>query len=318
MKKGRILQVIMSLLPSSRSWKAVLLSIVAATTFWVFNSLNQSYTTSINYPITFEFPHEDYVIIEELPDKVQINVSGGGWSIFRKTFVFSLPAVPISLKQPADVKKIAGSGLRPIISEQLDELRVNYVITDTLHINIERKKSKKVVVVVDSATIALEPNFRITSKVNTFPDSVTVVGPESIINQLPDGLPMAIEENEIDENFDEFVEFKIRGYNQPLLQIDPAEINVQFSVEEFVTFTTKVPLLVINLPDNALIADSLVDVAILMKKSERNNLIQDSIIVEANFENIKEDSTILPQVIRYPPQLTSVTADTVSVKVSYD
>lgn len=318
MKRERIFQIIKSLLPSSSNWRAVLLSIGAATTFWFFNSLNQNYTASINYPINFVFPRENYVIIESLPEEVQINVSGGGWSIFRKTFAFNQPSVDFPLKQPADLNKIVGSVLLPTINEHLKELRVNYIITDTLYINIERKKSRKLAVSIDSITISLEPNFRIISDIKSYPDSITVTGPESIINQLPAGLPMAIEETDIDEDFDEFVEFKIRGYTQPLLKIEPPEINVQFAVEEFITFSSKIPIQITNFPDNVSLPDSVIEVDISMKNSEQNNLIQDSIIVEVNFDNLKNDSTILPQIIRYSPIITSIAIDTASLKVRYE
>ncbi|MDH5366110.1 MAG: hypothetical protein OEW67_03935 [Cyclobacteriaceae bacterium] len=318
MKRERIFQTIKSLLPSSSNWRAVLLSIGAATTFWFFNSFNQNYTASISYPVNFVFARENFVIIEPLPEEVQINVSGGGWSIFRKTFGFNLTSGNITLEQPADVKKIVGSGLLPIISEQLKELRVNYIITDTLDINIERKKSRKLAVSIDSVAISLEPNYLITSSIKSFPDSVIVTGPESIINQLPTGLPMAIEETEIDESFDEFVEFKIRGYTQPLLEIEPAEINVQFTVEEFVRFSSKVSIHSINFPKNTFLKDSIVEVDILMRKDNQNDLIQDSIIVEVDFNNLQIDSTILPHVIRYPVIISSIELDTTSIKVQYE
>ncbi|MDH5475616.1 MAG: hypothetical protein OEX22_08010 [Cyclobacteriaceae bacterium] len=313
-----IFQNITSLLPSRSSWRAVLLSIGAATTFWFFNSLNQNYTASINYPIHFEFQQEHYVIINDLPSEVIINVTGGGWTIFRKTFAFNLPSVNIPLGQPADVKKIACAGLLPVINEQLKELRVNYIVTDTLNINVERKKTRKLAVKIDSTAILLESGYRITSKLQATPDSVIVTGPESIINLLPDGLPMAIEENDIDDDFDEFVDFKIRGYSQPLLEISPTEINVQFSVEEFISFTSIVPLRINHFPTGVTLPDSTIEVSILMKNSLRNELVEDSIIVALDFEKIKIDSTILPEIIRYPKLITSVSTDTTAIKIHYE
>lgn len=318
MNWGRIKTILTSLLPTSSSWKAVLLSVGAAATFWLFNSLNQSYTTSINYPISFEFPRENYVITDPLPTQVQINVTGVGWNIFRKTFAFNLPDAIIPLEQPADVKKIVGAGLLPVISEQLNVLRVNYVITDTLDIGIERKKSKMVAITIDSVTISLEKNFRITSQIESDVDSVLITGPESIINQLPDRLPMAIEDKNIDESFDEFVKFKIRGYNQPLLQVTPPEVNVRFKVEEFVNLFGDIPVKRINFPDDVVLVDSMHRVNILLKKSLRQSLILDSILLEANFENLLEDSTVLPIIIKYPEIIESISADTTSIKVVYE
>lgn len=307
--------------PNFGNWKAVVLALVAATTFWFFHSLNQNYTSSISYPIKLEYPQDGYIVTKELPTSVQINVSGIGWNIFRKSLALNKPPVFIPLENPSEVKKIAGSGLLPEINEQLDDIMVNYIITDTLFVNIEKKKNRKFAVVVDSATMSLKTNFRIVSRVVATPDSVEISGPESIIDNLPKSLPMAINEQEIDDDFDESVIFRIKGFNQPLLTVIPEEVHVKFEVEEFETITRQLVVYPVHFPidGSVTLMDTITSVTMILSKKDVPNLISDSVKLEANYEALDEsDSTITPSILRYPAEVTYILADTTGLKVRYE
>ena len=189
---------IASLFSSSKkeSWRVVLLCLLAGTTFWVLNALNKSYTTKINYPITFLVDNLDsLVVVEELPEKIEIDVSGGGWNLLRKTYWFNINPINIPLNNPTQVKYILGSSLVPLIAEQLSEVSLNYVATDTLFIDIEKRIKKKVGVVVDSMQIDVNPPYRIISNISIDPDSISFEGPTSLVEALSDSILLSLPTN---------------------------------------------------------------------------------------------------------------------------
>lgn len=319
---GRIAKISKSIRqPDFGNWKAVVLAVVAATTFWFFHSLNQNYTSSITYPIQFEYPEDNYIVTRDLPTSIQINVTGIGWNIFRKSLALNKPPVFIPLENPAEVKKIVGAGLLPQVNDQLDDIRVNYIITDTLYISVENMKSRKLAINVDSATISLKTNFRIVSHVVPTPDSILITGPQSIIDNLPASLPMAVGEQNIEDDFDEFVLFKIRGYSQPLLTATPEEVNVQFYVEEFETITRNLTVELINFPEDESVVmdDSITTVTMIMATKDVDQLIADSIHVEVDYLKLDlADSTIVPTIISYPEIISTITTDNTGLKVRYE
>src|SRR5436190_17094022 len=89
-----------------KNWKAVVLCGFAATVFWFFNALNKNYTTNINFPIAFEFNQDNYVAVRPLPQVVRVNVTGMGWSLFRKSVGLNVPPLVVPLERPAETKKI--------------------------------------------------------------------------------------------------------------------------------------------------------------------------------------------------------------------
>ncbi len=308
--------------PKGSNWKAILLSILAASVFWLFQSLNKNYSTNLNYPIAFDFPAEQYVIIDKLPDEVQINISGIGWAIFRKTFSVGLNPIRVHLENPASTAKIIGASLLANINDQLPQFQVNYVISDTLYLNIEKKAVRTFGIFADSLSIDLRENFRIISKVSTDPDSVTISGPESVIKQLPASLPLRVGQQKIDELYDEAIKFEIRGYQQSLLVVTPEDINVQFDVEEFVTVSYKVKIVEADSVQTQIYAiDSVVNVIYSLPRSAQASIDKEEIIVTALLETLnEEDSTVQLVIASYPDVISSISLDSTStyLKVVYE
>ncbi len=115
------------MLKAFNNWKVVLLSIIGATTFWFFNALNKDYDARISYPIEFQFDRDSVVIMQPLPTTLSIDVSSGGWNLLRKTFWFNVTPIQIVLENPTEIGFYTRNSLMPIVSDQLDELKINYL-----------------------------------------------------------------------------------------------------------------------------------------------------------------------------------------------
>ena len=125
-------------------WKVVSMCVLAATTFWFFNALNKSdYSTTINYPIELVYPGKDSLtVVGELPKVIRINVTGGGWTLIRKSFGIDSKPLLVKINTPTDTRYLLGTSLSPLINDQITSFRLNSVITDTLHFHIEKKRVK--------------------------------------------------------------------------------------------------------------------------------------------------------------------------------
>ena len=89
-----IVRIIFNLLRFDRAnWKAVSLCIVAAVVFWIFNAFNKTYSTTIKFPVQFEFDNKTYTPAAELPTKLNVSVSGNGWEIFWNHVGLKIPKI---------------------------------------------------------------------------------------------------------------------------------------------------------------------------------------------------------------------------------
>mgnify|MGYP000489331719 CR=1 FL=1 len=120
-----------------RNWKAIALCFFAATVFWFLNALNKTYTTNLRFPLTFEFDRQNFVPVKALPGEIRLNVTGNGWNLFRRSTGVKIPPLEIPLERPVETKKIVGSTLPAFFTNQLDGLEINYVLTDTIFVDLE-------------------------------------------------------------------------------------------------------------------------------------------------------------------------------------
>ena len=306
---------------NTKDWKVVVLCVIAATTFWFFNALNKNdYTTVIDYPIRFNFnnPNDSLIIVKSPPERIAIDVSGRGWILFRKTFWFNYEPIKIELSAPVDTKFLTRGSLLPIIEPQLSDLKVNYIVDDTLFINIERRISKKLKVFVDSLRIGLEDHHRITTQIRIRPDSVLIAGPKSIIDDLPARMELEIDEDDIDSEFNDRIDANV--LELPLVTYYLEKVSVNFKVSEFVRKESRVPIEWIKFPDqpNLTVSDSTVNIDYMAVLENRGQINGSQFRVTADFSAISaNDSTILLELEILSDHVTDVNFSPRSIKVSY-
>jgi hypothetical protein len=301
---------------NKKNWKAISLCVLAATIFWFLDSLNDNYTANVNFPLKFEFNEEAYIPVEPLPDRLTINVSGMGWDLFRRSAGLRVTPLVIPLDRPSSIHKIVGSTLPALFSDQVEGLQINFVVNDTIYLNIEPRDRKWLRLRVDSVERFLRPGYGVVGPVNIRPDSVLADGPLSHISELKRSLSLTLEHTNIDENYDEEVEVSVS--NRPLITFRPATVRVSFQVEEYVEVTDSVRLVLVNLPESAkpdLQVDKL-PVTLRVRRSLAENLEWDSLRAVVNLKGFKGGKiTAEPEVAGLPGDVKVIEID--SVRITY-
>ena len=288
--------------------KVVVLCLSTAATFWLFNALNENYDTSISYPIEWQFDREAYVVVDELPDRLQLNVQGIGWNLVRASMGLKVQALSLRLTSPATQKKIPGISLSNTVAEELEDLILNYIIDDTLRLNIDERGVRSFAVYVDSANVSLAANHKITSPVSFNVDLIELEGPLSMLERIPsDSFIVRINKAEIDNNFNEEVEFET---DRPdLFQFSPEAMQVSFEVNEFVDRQLTASISKLNFPEEAafFLNDSMANVIYKVRLDQESLVLADSFTIVADYSAFNpSDSTILLSMKQYPEQAQEV------------
>ncbi len=124
-------------------WKAIAFCVFAAVTFWFFNAMTNDYSVDVTHPLIINYDKKQYVPSTALPSEIRFNTSASGWDIFTKTNF--LNSVPIELKLD-DFKRrryLTGARLKNIVAKQMDGIKINEVLDDTIYVSFERAKPKK-------------------------------------------------------------------------------------------------------------------------------------------------------------------------------
>ena len=290
------------------------MSIFAATIFWCFNALNKNYSTNISYPIEFQYDETKYVAVEPLPELVRVNVNGLGWDLFRKRVRLSIPPLVIPLEKPAEVKRIVGSTLPALFSSQGEGgMKINFVLTDTLFVDIDKRVSRRVNIKVDSLRNYLDDRYGIVGTVTISPSSVTIEGAERIVNSLPEEISLELPRN-ISESFDEEVDVLADYRDQ--LSIDPEMVEVSFNVDEMLEVQEMIRVIFLNPPAklSAAALSSKVTIVYHLPSSLVEDLPGDSLYAELNLQKLgKGTHKLVPRVVGLPEAAVLARVDSVQV-----
>lgn len=298
-----------------RNWKAVVLCIFAATIFWFFNALNKSYTTNLNFPLSFDYDRENYVPVRTLPAQVRLNVTGNGWDLFKRSAGVKIVPLEIPLERPSDVKKIVGNTLQRFFSTQVDGMELNFVLTDTLYVDLEPKAGRWIKLTMDSIQFNLKKGYGLVSEVSIDPDSIFVEGPQPLINRIKEPFKLQLRQRNIDESFSEDVEIDLP--QSDVIKRDPPTVAIQFEVDRMINLIDSVRLAAENIPPTiSNIEETWVPVTFEVPEGTNMQELLKDVRAVMDLKNFKRGSAkILPQVQGLPPFTRVVKIDSVNIKL---
>lgn len=281
-------------------WKAIFISLVLSFTFWIFHALNANHTANVRLPISISMANADSLSLVEVvapPSYINVNVTGYGWTVFRKTFGIGLDPLNIELENPLNTNQVATASLRTQIDEILSEMEsINYLLEDSIFFDYDTTALKKIQVVLPSDTIDLEEGYRIISDIIIAPSVIHLSGPASELKNYPDTIVLGLEEVKIDENFEDEIDIPLQV--DPLTNLDYEKINVMFDVGFFVNRQLEVPVSTINFPKNRAyeIKPTEAKLDFFMLETEEIGP-EDYLLILLDYENYsRKDSTIVPKI----------------------
>ena len=267
--------------------KILLYCFVVGFFIWLFNELNNKSDATILYPINFKYEHSDELFVVDAPPKfIDISINGTGWNLLRNLLKLNIKSAEYNINKPTQTKFILSSSLFSNISQSLEGVNLNYVVTDSILFNIELKSNRNLKILVDTSDISFRDNFERVGDILTSHNEIKVEGPQSIIKSLDDEYIIKIEDQNIDSDYDE--EVRIEDLNK-FLTPNPDKINLSFKVTEFMN--EEVSLNAFYVDDNFTI-DTLIVVSYKIKKGEE---LTDADSLYINF--IKDSGAITPEIV---------------------
>lgn len=299
------------------NWKAIILCFLAAAIFWLFSAFNKNHTTTIRFPLRFEFDSQRFVAVNPLPHHISINVSGSGWELFRKSLGIKLPELVIPLERPSETKKILTTTITPMLTSQLGGLQIIYMVTDTLQVHLDEKMSKTFRLSIDLSKVRYREGFGNVGLVEVVPDSVIIDGPQSIINSIPDTIILPVSAKQISKSFRD--ELEVPLFNSESVNRNPPVISVSVEVGLVEAFEVKLKVKTINRPRalKSFFTDSVkVILLIPVNQSEdlRGKLSQVNAILDLK-DTQRGSHQIYPKIIGLPIYAQVVSIDSVSFKI---
>ncbi|WP_347159981.1 hypothetical protein [Pontibacter chitinilyticus] len=289
---------------------------MAASTFWLLNALNKSYSTQTTYPVRFVYNQQQLVAVKPLPEEVAINVTGKGWKLLRKSLRFEVKPAEVYIRNLPRNSYLLGSALRPSLVNVLDGLELNFVVTDTLHFDFNKRIKRAIPLRLDPQQKIAAERHAVVGPVAIKPDSIVFEGPSSLVDSLPSPFLLRLPNPGLTESAKVSVPIDF-GAN-PMVTANIKEAVVGINVHNLLQEERQLIPELINVPAGQLV--SLRPPFLLV----RYQLLEDSaaLLNRDTFKAVLDyskynpaDSTLVPELVQKPMGVRHVTLWPDHVKV---
>lgn len=222
--------------------------------FWFLTVMNKQYTTSISYPVRYiRFP-EEKVLVNNIPERLELTVNASGYTLLRyhwrsriAPIIFDVNSFALNtLRDDPSTLYILSTYAQERIARQLSsEIQIIDINPDSLIFQFARRIEKDVPVQVN-LDLQFKKQFMQVGPFKVEPDSIRISGPELILDTIYRVQTESPGIIDVNKPFQE--ELKLLRMNK--VDMDPSEVWVQVPVEQSTEASLKIPIEVVNLPDS--------------------------------------------------------------------
>ena len=199
----------------------------------------------------------------------------------------------------------------------MDGLQLNFVVTDTLSFNFDSKIRRTVPLQLDPKQKLTSEGFDLAGPVKLSPDSITFVGPSTIVNKIPS--PYLVRLPNTNLRASAKVEVPVNYKNQELVKANIEETEATINIKNLVQEERQLLPELENVPEARSVGLQPASVIVRYQLFEDSVslLNRESFKAVLNFANFnRQDSTIVPELVQKPVGVRKVTLSPQRVKVT--
>lgn len=307
------LQVYFQKIKSERTGKSFifLICVAISTCLWFANSLTKQFETSINIPVEYTGFPSDKTLINTPPSKLQLRITGHGFTILRNRLGLSFSPIVLDIEQmgqnkilnnKAEYCDIATDRCIAYISNQLDEeIKVANIQPDTITLHFDQIKSVKKPIVAQ-LDLKFEKEYFQSGEIHFIPDSATVTGPAHIVDTISQIKSLPIQMEGIKTSIEKKIGLEKQSKN---IKVEPRKAQVNIPVSQFTEYSEKVKIMTINLPDSLELVTfpGKVSISCMVALNEYKNLAPSSFFFCVDYAELNESSKLKVKNIKSPDHI---------------
>lgn len=289
-----------------KSFIVFLIFVLIAFVFWFLIALSKEYTTVIDYPVKYiSFP-KDKILIQELPDDFQLQITGNGFDLLKYEFSgFIFPYI-------IDYEKISNHSQSNRFSFQTNELindlrrkfpsnvKLQDIFPKTIIFSFSSMVEKEIPVEAD-IVYRLARQYIVSDDIVISPDYVIAKGPKAII----DTMTVAKTEKYDLKILDEPVKKKLSLKEVKLVTFSKDKVLLFINVQKFTEATINIPVVMKGLPDTLSVnfVPDKISVKYKVALNHFNEILPEQFKAVANYSSVvnSKDSKI-PVYLEHKPK----------------
>ena len=294
-----------------------LICVGIATSFWFLNALNKDYKVELSFPVKYTNLPKDKVLASNPPSHFILEVNAHGFSILRHKLSLSFSPLVFNVNEftgkrmeQSDRSKFAISSRRftDRISDQIsNELRIDHIWPDTLYFNFDKIVQKKVKVAAQ-LNLEFKRQFYQNGLVQTRPDSILILGPQSVLDTIDVIYTKQQDYKEIDQT----IQRNISLEETDNISLETKRVVLTIPVEEYTQKELEIPISIEGLPDSVKVNlfPTKAKLSFMAGLSTFNEIVETDFKASVSFQDIQKKQEKLQVIIAEQPanlQAVSIT-----------
>ena len=272
--------------------------------------LSNTYTQTLIFELVPTQLKSNELIVSEEPQTINVTISGRGFELLKYYIEKPIINVDFSQLRKNNHKYIWSERgqLDKIINHFDSKIVVKSINPDTLFFPFDIQFIKKIPVkVVANSTFAV--GFDLMDEFQSAPDSITMIGPESILKPIAFVSTKKIELSEINSDINMLADLNIPS-NLSQLSSSHQSVSVTAKVDKFTEGLVTVPVTIVNVPEELSINFFPKEVSVVFYSSLKayNSIDKTDFTVECDFNLLTAENNYLnPVLVKQPLNVKTAT-----------
>ncbi len=228
-----------------------LVFVLVSSVFWFLIALSKEYTTTISYPVKFTSLPKDRILVEKLPENIQLQIAGNGFDLLKYEFSgFIFPYI-------IDYSKISNHNhsnhfhlqTTTLLNQFRQKFPSNVTVQDifpkTLTFTFSSMIKKKLPVEAN-ILYRLAKQYVVHDKVLISPNYVIAKGPKAIIDTMKVAKTEQYDLKILDKPIKKILSLK----KTKLVSYSADKVVLFLNVQQYTESVIKVPIVIKNMPDS--------------------------------------------------------------------
>lgn len=283
-------------------FNAFLFFLFFAIVIWAFVQFSKQYNEVLDIPVKYTNVPQDKLLTQDNPKNLKLRMQENGFRIAWYSLFPPTLTVDVSRANEinGDLVYIIDENRAQILSQMNIDFDSNRFVKDEIIIGYEQKQEKKLPV-ISRIDVEYAAGYSATENLRIAPDSVTVSGPDNILDTLTalHTFPVTL------TNVKKDLAGSVLLDTTSLLNVTfyQERINYSIDVEKFTEGNVQVPIELINVPQglNVVIFPKETVLFFQVNLQEYSKVKASDFRVVANFKNVKDNQDfIIPEVVQKP------------------
>ena len=219
-----------------------------STIIWVFVQFSKQYTTVIELPVSYINLPKDKILLENAPKYLDLKIQDKGFNIAIYKFFPRKLEIDLSEAEPLDGKLVYNLELHK--EAIFSKLRIDYenagFLQENLKIDFQQRAVKRVPV-NSKINLGFSVGYSALDKIKLQPDSITVSGPENILDTLRQVNTKALKIGNINKDIEGRI--KLDRSNLGTVTFYQDEVSYSLRTDKFTEGKVEIPIEMINVPE---------------------------------------------------------------------